>query len=406
MRWPRGRRWRRCYGRAKRHPIEIRYVASGTAAAYREASLEPDDYAQELNAQLTYLISFARSMNELDLAGALFGEFRGAQDAGWNASATAFEVFEELRSLGTKAQPLTIAEFRQVLCLYAQLAEAGGVYEGLANLFGVIQLKPYSMWPFHEMVQVREAPRRVVGPNANAVFRRLAETARAIGMTKFSSLLEVTFRDDIRNGIFHADYIISPQDLRLRRRNGGQALALSMNEVNRAISIGMMFFELLIHHQAEARQAFRPARVINGRFSANPPMDWTVELHADGHFSIQIDRPGPHAAPSYHRQQAINDRLGGRVLAAYVVGGDDTAAALISQIAALGFEPVVVAFDDQGQLDALRAEVTAGGLWADAHDAGGRGTLMATPFGFSAIATVEAFQTLLPEVEPLEIVMA
>jgi hypothetical protein len=368
--------------------------------------LEPEDYVEALNAQLTYLIAFARSMNELDLAGALFGEFRGAQDAGWNTSATAFEVFGELRALGTGAEPLTIAEFRQVLCLYAQLAEAGGVYEGLANLMGVVQLKPYSMWPFHEMVRVCEVPRRVIGPNANAVFRRLAETARTIGMTKLSSLLEITFRDDIRNGIFHADYIISPQGLRLRRRNGGQALALSMDEVSRAISIGMMFFELLSHHQVEARRTFQPARVINGRFSANPPMDWTVELDPDGHFSIHSDSPGAHGTPAYHRQQAINDRLGGRVLAAYVIGQDDPAGALLAEIAALGFEPIVIAFDTQAELDALRAEVTAGGLWATAHGPERRGLLLAAPFGFTVLETVEDFQALLPEVEPLEIIAA
>ena len=40
--------------------------------------------------------------------------------------------------------------------LYAQLAEAGGVYESLLNTMQVAQLKAYNLWPFQDLVRVRQ----------------------------------------------------------------------------------------------------------------------------------------------------------------------------------------------------------------------------------------------------------
>lgn len=42
-----------------------------------------------------------------------------------------------MKALGSKGAPLTRAELRLVFCLYAQLAEAGGLYEGLLNTMQV-----------------------------------------------------------------------------------------------------------------------------------------------------------------------------------------------------------------------------------------------------------------------------
>jgi hypothetical protein len=197
--------------------------------------MEPQAYIRALNIQLTYLFAYARKINEIDAAAALSGDFRGMQDAGWNTVATAHEVFHELKALGSKGAPLTRAELRQMLCLYAQLAEAGGVYEGLLNTMQVAQLKAYNLWPFQDLVRVRQAPRAVIGPNANTMFRRLAEVATAIGMTDLARLLEIAFRDDIRNAMAHADYILVPDGLRLRRRNGGRPMLVSNAEVVAAL---------------------------------------------------------------------------------------------------------------------------------------------------------------------------
>lgn len=367
--------------------------------------MEPDQYARELNEQFTYLFAFTRAINELDMAAALFGEFRGAQDAGWSTSITAYEVFGEFVALGTRGAPLEKAEHRQVLCLYAHLSEAGGVYEALLNQLRVVQLKPYNMWPFQDMVRVTAEPRRIIGPNANAMFRRLAQTADAIGMKKLAELIAVTFNDDIRNAISHADYIIGLDGLRLRRRNGGNAYTIRHEDLSKMLSIGLMFFDLFDQTQRQARQSFQPARRIVGRFSANPPMAWTVESDEQGGFSISSNSIGCESDAAYDRQQLINKYLGGRVVAVFILHGEDEPTCLLEEIAQIGLSVLLVELDAQSFED-LENEVEQHQLWDPGvpENSHVQGLLVVTPFGFRRIADINAFRACLPSIEELEIV--
>lgn len=367
--------------------------------------MEPAVYLRTLNTQLTYLFAFAGRINEIDTAAATSAESRGAQDAGWNTAETAHQVFAELKALGSKGEPLSRPELRQVLSLYAQLAEAGGVYEGLMNTMTIAQLKPWNMWPFQDLVRVRQAPRAVIGPNANLMFRRLADVATEIGMPGLARVLELAFRDDIRNGIAHADYILAPNGLRLRSRNGGQPMVLSFDQVTAALQIALWFFKVLQEFQHRVRASYRPARTVIGRFSANPPMPWTIEFAEDGAFSISTDAPGPQMDAAYERQAVINDRLGGRMMAIYLRPGSEIPPELQAAITDAGFEPLVVAFPDGDQFDKLVAEVEGNGLWdpPPAPEAPEDATLMATPFGFRWIATAEALSAWLPTVDEIDI---
>lgn len=365
--------------------------------------MEPTAYFRALNTQFTYLFAYARKINEIDTAAAVFGEFRGMQDAGWSTVATAHEVFQELVALGSKDEPRTRAELRQMLCLYAHLAEAGGVYEGLLNTMQVAQLKAYNLWPFQDLVRVRQVPRAVIGPNANAMFRHLAEVATAIGMSGLARLLEIAFRDDIRNAIAHADYILGPDGLRLRRRNGGQPTLASNAEMVEALEIALAFFQLLQAFQQETAESFRPARTIVGRFSNNPPMPWKLELADDGRFSISSDAPGSQFDAAYERQKRINDRLGGRMVTAYVGPEMDVPHALLTEISATGFEVLIVNFERAEQFASLVAEVEEHELWSPPPNVenADMALLVATPLGFRWISTGADFQAWLPVVDEL-----
>lgn len=365
--------------------------------------MEPQAYVRALNAQFTYLFAYARTINEIDTAAALSGEFRGAQDAGWSTVQTAYEVFGELKALGKKGAPLNKPELRQVLCLYAQLAEAGGVYEGLLNTMRVAQLKAYNLWPFQSLVRVRQEPRAVIGPNANAMFRHLAKVATEIGMTGLAHLLEIAFRDDIRNGMAHADYVLDQEGLRLRRRNGGQPIKVSLLQMQDSLQTALFFFDLLQGFQQSTMETFRPPRTIIGRFSENPPMPWTIELTEDGRFSISCSAPGPHVDAAYERQRRINDRLGGRMVAAYCGPGTDIQPALLSEIAAVGFEVLVIAMETSNQYEALVAEVEAHSLWDTAPSPDGVTVLMVTPLGFRRISTGADFRAWLPAVDEIQV---
>jgi hypothetical protein len=358
------------------------------------------EYLAELNTHLSQLYAFARRMNELDFAVSLSGEFRGMQDAGWNTTITANEVFDELTALTKDKRPHSKAEIRVILMLYCQLAEAGGVYESLKNIMGVVKLKPYLLWPFKNLVRVKKTPHKVVGPNANATFRDLAQTAAEIGLWRLSSLLEDTFRDDVRNAVYHADYVIWEDGLRLCKRNGGFGARLPFDELGEVVTRAAAFYDILRDYNGISVRSFNPAKEIVGRFSENFPMPWTVSFDPDtGAFRISGSSPGPVVTPEYQRQSEISGRLGGKVMAVYTHNPAKFADKLEQHVLAAGFEPNAVVMD-QPQFMALINDIEKLGLWDERKPRSATGDiLLATPWGFRWLNSQEDFDDVL--VNPL-----
>ena len=170
-----------------------------------------------------------------------------------------------------------------------------------------------------------------------------------------------------------------------------------------ALQIALFFFEFQQAFRNQVAESFRPARTIIGRFSANYPMPWTIELTEDGRFSISGSAAGPQVDAAYERQERINNRLGGQVVAAYLAPGANLPDELATAIAAAGFDPLVVALDTVEAYDVLAAEIEAQGLWDPSPRPDGAAVLMATPFGFRWIATGADFDAWLPEVEEIEV---
>jgi hypothetical protein len=358
--------------------------------------LNSDEYLRQFNTHLSYLYAFARQMNELDFAISLGGEFRGMQDPGWATTITAHEVFGEITTHFKTPRDRSKAELRVILMLYCQLAEAGGIYETLKNVLGVITLKPYLLWPFKDLVRIKKAPGGVIGPNANATFRDLAITAKAVGLARLSELLEGAFRDDLRNGVSHADYVIWNDGIRLRKRNGGNAELLPFPDVNEALTRGVGFFQILVEHNDASVQSFDPPREIVGRFSANPPMPWTVYFDPKtGGFGIKGSSPGPVTTPKYERQVAINGLLGGKVLACFTAKQTEFAKHIEEHIFAGGFEPNNVKMSED-QLSSLIEEIDKQHLWDERHRHAGIGeVLLASPWGFKWVRSTSDFDNIL-----------
>lgn len=354
----------------------------------------PTTFANETARQLGLLFKFARQMSELDFAGSLSGEFRGMQDAGWSTTITAGQVFEELNERLAAGPVESLADMRIILLLYSQLSEAGGVYESPKNMMGIVENAPYNLWPFQDLVRVRKNPNRVIGPNANATFRDLAKHARQIGMTGLSSVFENVFRDDIRNGMYHSDYILSNDGLRLRRRNGGNVTRIEYAEVFDSVGIGLAFFQALQALRTSAVQSFEPPREIIGRFSANPPMPWTVGYNSEtGAFSISGSSPGSVTSPEYMVQEKINEYLGGHVMAVFRAEGCDDLPNV--DFFEHGFEPSEIDLS-QDQFAELLNDVEARCLWDQREaDTKNEGLLTLSPWGFRYITDVDDLVSLI-----------
>lgn len=344
----------------------------------------PTTFSNETARQLGLLFKFVRKMNELDFAGSLSGEFRGEQDEGWSTTITAAEVFKELSERVAAGPVKSIADMRIILLLYSQLSEAGGVYESLKNMIGIVESAPYNLWPFQHLVRVKQSPKRVIGPNANATFRNLATHAEKIGMIGLSSSLENVFRDDVRNGMFHSDYILWNDGLRLRRRNGGYVTSIKYTEVFDLVGIGLAFFETLQMLIESARHSFDPPRVIIGRFSANPPMSHTIGYDPKlGSFSIATSASGPALSQEYLMQEAINEYLSGNVMA--VFRAEECNDLPNVEFFKHGFEPSEIYLTKERFAELLN-DIDRRYLWDQREaDTKNDGLLTLTPWGFRYI---------------------
>ncbi len=371
--------------------------AKATYENNRGMRMKTDHFLNELSSHMSHLFAFARQINEADFAGALNGEFRGCQDPGWATTITADQVFHELVKHANAEQAYDEERLRIVLMLYCQLSEAGGAYETLKNMMGVITLKPYNLWPFQDLVRVRNAPKRIIGPNANATFKDLATTANNIGMSRLAEMLETVFRDDIRNGISHADYVIWNDGLRLRKRNGGHPSILSFQEVMGAIERGVGFFQILKEMQTQSVKSFHPPKNVVARFSSNPPMEWTISWNpSNGSFQFRTSAPGPSTTPELLRQEHINNRLDGRVLALYTTEGVADYEPLLIHIRNAGFDPNIITMA-QDRFTTFIQEIRDLKLWDErSSDAVEADVVILSPWGFRW-GRVDNFDGLLEE---------
>lgn len=344
------------------------------------------DFLNEMARQMGLLFKFSRKMNELDFAASLMHESRGSQDPGWSTTITAHQVFEELKDGLSKGCEYSLRETRVLLLLYGQLSEAGGVYEGLKNMMGLVQDKPFLLWPFKDLVRVKKEPKRVIGPNANSTFRNLASHANTIGMPRLADILAQVFRDDIRNAMFHSDYVLWEDGLRLRKRNGGFAERVSYEEVFQAINIGLSFFHTLNTLTSESMKSFDPPREIIGRFSVNPPMLMTVSYETgSGAFSISGSSPGGSTSPEYLRQETLNKLLGGHMLA--VFRDNENRAEHEPDFSKYGFAPAEIDMSNS-RLSELLVQIEEENLFDDrTKKASAVGLLTLSPWGFRYVSS-------------------
>jgi hypothetical protein len=216
-------------------------------------------------------------------------------------------------------------------------------------------------------------------------------------MTKLSELFENTFRDDLRNGVSHSDYVIWNDGVRLPNRNGGFPSKVSFDDVNDALTRGMIFFQVLKESNNACIARYSPPQTIVGRFSANFPMPWQVSYDpASGAFGISGSSPGSVTTPEYLRQEAINGLLGGRVLAVYSINGTTLAEEIEKHILNAGFEPNTIPLTADAMSE-LVADIDQRGLWDNRNrNPSISDVLLVSPWGFRRIASPAEFDEVLP----------
>lgn len=233
-------------------------------------------FFEKAERSLRELFDRAQAAHELHFAMALMPEFRGEQDAGWSTAGESVRAYDEFAEL-VRSLPKTPARVRVVLAFYMHVAEGAGFYEIPKKLLLTIEGRGNNMWPFQNLVERHRASGEIIAPNANQIMKDLIGHASELGLTELAEVFRDAFDPGVRNAVAHADYIIWPDGLRLRRRNGGWPREIPWKDFTSLADRGLNLFAFIRHLSDEYVHSYETPKTIRSRMNKNEPLtDYTI----------------------------------------------------------------------------------------------------------------------------------
>jgi hypothetical protein len=183
---------------------------------YGTWTVEPtDDERQQkpdyVNALPRYLTTFdavlaaAETRNAFEFLHTLLG-FRGAQDAGWVPYENTLRAISSVTQVHNELDDSTAA-WHLALWVYGHIVEAAEPYEILANLIAISQGGRFNVRRFHDRRSRPQSPGEKIG--------QIEASAAEAGLSEAAFPLREIWDRDLRNSIFHADYVLHSSGVRL-----------------------------------------------------------------------------------------------------------------------------------------------------------------------------------------------
>ena len=117
----------------------------------------------------------------------------------------------------------------------------------------------------------------IIAPNANQIMKDLIGHASELGLTELAEVFRDAFDPGVRNAVAHADYIIWPDGLRLRRRNGGWPREIPWKDFTSLADRGLNLFAFIRHLSDEYVHSYETPKTIRSRMKNNEPLtDYTI----------------------------------------------------------------------------------------------------------------------------------
>jgi hypothetical protein len=270
------------------------------AESFDSEDSETAAYAAECASLWSSIFNQAKEKHLLHFALALNPEFRGMQSAGWSTAREAFIALDQYVD-HVNTLPTSPIKIRILLALYSHLWESSGFYEVPKNMLRIISEEGYSWLPFNHISKPHTSSGEIIAPNANRIMKDLIRHANSLGFNNISSLISSAFDAGLRNGFAHADYIVSSDGVRLRRRNGGNPYVVPYDIFVQKINKSIVFFESLRDEISTSREAFvEPSRLRAAMSPHEPKMPWIISYDpATRSLSISSDHDQPPGFPSY-----------------------------------------------------------------------------------------------------------
>ena len=229
-------------------------------------------------AALDNLFERARTMDELNFALSLSGEFKAYTYTSAMESQHAFRDFDEFMALDQfRGRPIRL---RVAFSYYLYTAESAGLWCIPMAVMGVLAGGHYNIEPFNRWVRKDKATGQNVGPNANKVMSALEGAATDLGLTDLAEVFRDAFDNDLRNGIAHSDYVVSPSEGVYVRGRHDRSRLIRFPELESIVQRGIGLLYELRNAVKDTQRIYETPKAVFGTMNDRDPPCWHA-LYSD-----------------------------------------------------------------------------------------------------------------------------
>lgn len=243
-----------------------------------EASTSEALFLDKARAALDNLFDRARAQDELNFALSLSGEFKAYTYTSAMESQHAFRDFDEFMALDQfRGRPIRL---RVAFSYYLYTAESAGLWCIPMAVMGVVAGGHYNVEPFNRWVRRDKATGQNVSPNANKVMNALEGAATNLGLTDLAEVFRDAFDNDLRNGIAHSDYVISPSEGVYVRGRHDRSRLIRFPELESIVQRGIGLLYELRNAVKDAQRIYETPKAVFGTMNDRDPPCWYA-LYSD-----------------------------------------------------------------------------------------------------------------------------
>lgn len=233
-------------------------------------------YKRHCNDALERLADAARKMDEFAYLHAILGINSGIEDAGWQPIDESQTFVRELVSLINT--PLHVhTKARLALVVYCHITEANFLYHDVFNLLLAADGQPARIFNFtHKTTNGKP-------PSVNAKLADIKATADRMKHTAITAMFDEIWNPDLRNAVFHSDYILFENELRIKHRVS-QIAKIPLAQLFELLQKALHLFDAVLDVRAKGRRSFPKGYRITGRKSP--------EGHGLASIDVTVDENG------------------------------------------------------------------------------------------------------------------
>lgn len=232
-------------------------VPKGTNPTYAQALV---DFFNTLDP----LFSKAQEISDFEFIFTLLN-IQGMQDAGWDPFETLQDIFKTFDKLRTKVK-YNDEQLYLFLVLYGLILEASYPYDLLYNLLRVISGDRYSPFCFPDVRLGQTGKTRPMF--ASEKISKIREFGVKLNLGSNIQPLEDIFDKDLRNAIFHSDYCLYNDELRIPKPTKVYKISEVMKIINKALA----YYESVVKLVKIYRASYEKSAIIkvHPNFSGDP----------------------------------------------------------------------------------------------------------------------------------------